>query len=221
MKVCTDACIFGAWIAETIANGRLQATKCLDIGTGTGLLSLMVAQQSSAKIDAIEIDKNAFTQAAENFENSPWSERLAAIHMDAKKYFEETKYDLIISNPPFYENDLRSPLKIKNVAKHDDSLTLDELLAIIKTNLNSNGNFALLLPFHRVDYLESIASENDFFLKEKLLIKHASNHDHTRTILLFSANKIEMPAVRQFTIKKEDGNYSDEFFQLLSGYYLD
>src|SRR5688572_17826532 len=122
MKVCTDACIFGAYAANIISNSASQILKCLDIGTGTGLLSLMIAQKTRAIIDAIEIEEDAFIQAKENFSNSPWRQRLRAVHTDAKHLSTWVKYDFIVSNPPFYQNDLVSPLKTKNVAKHDTSL---------------------------------------------------------------------------------------------------
>ena len=221
MKVCTDACILGAWVAEAVASGQLQATRCLDIGAGTGLLSLMLAQKSSAKITSIEIDKNAFTQAIDNFKTSLWSERLKALHTDAKNYYEDRKYDLIISNPPFFEDDLLSPAKIKNVAKHDESLKLNELILVIKRNLDSKGNFAVLLPFRRVNYFEGIAIENVFFLKEKLLIKHTAYHNYFRSILIFSKLKIDSPFIKELVIKNKEGSYTDDFAELMSDYYLE
>src|SRR6478672_11745355 len=103
MKVCTDACIFGAWVSNTIA-GRLHAGNCLDIGTGTGLLALMAAQKSTLHIDSIEIEKNAYVQAGENFSKSPWKDRIEIFHGDINAFSVTKKYDLIISNPPFFEN---------------------------------------------------------------------------------------------------------------------
>src|SRR5688572_6302630 len=145
MKVCTDACIFGAWIANIISNAKSGILNCLDIGAGTGLLSLMIAQKTSALIDAIEIEAYAFEQAKENFSNSPWNQRLRIFYSDVKHFNSPLKYDFIISNPPFYQNDLTSPLKTKNVAKHSTDLNLDELLGVIKNLLNKSGSFAILL----------------------------------------------------------------------------
>ena len=117
MKVCTDACIFGAWVAEQICKRQLVADTMLDIGAGTGLLSIMLAQKTNAKIDAIEIDEPAFQQAKLNFEQSPWHNRLMIFHSDAIQYFPGKTYDCIVSNPPFFEGDLESIHKNKNKRK--------------------------------------------------------------------------------------------------------
>ena len=151
MKVCTDACILGAWVANKIFNGEISASSILDIGAGTGLLSLMLAQKSTATIDAVEIDGNAFDQAARNFKQSPWSERLRAFHGDIM-IFDLIKYDFIISNPPFYQGDLVSPQQNRNTAKHDELLNLGELLSAMKKLVNTSGSFAVLLPYHRINY---------------------------------------------------------------------
>ena len=219
MKVCTDACIFGARIANIISNSKSQISNCLDIGTGTGLLSLMIAQKTRVVIDAIEIEEDAFDQAKENFSNSPWSQRLQTLHTDVKHFSSPVKYDFIISNPPFYQNDLVSPLKTKNVAKHNTGLNVDELIGVIKNLLNKSGSFALLLPYHRIAYFEKLANENYFFLNEKLLIKPTRKHDYIRGFLLFNQTN-KTAVIKELIIKNEDGNYTDDFIQLMSDYYL-
>lgn len=164
MKVCTDACIFGAWIAKKITGNRLPLINCLDIGTGTGLLNLMLAQKNPDLIlDAVEIEANAYEQAKENISTSPWLHRLEIFHSDIKNYVSAKKYDLIISNPPFFENELSSKEENKNIAKHDKGLTLKDLIGAIKIHLATAGYFATLLPYHRVKYFENLAAENNFF----------------------------------------------------------
>jgi tRNA1Val (adenine37-N6)-methyltransferase len=135
----------------------------LDIGTGTGLLSLMIAQKSNARIDAVELDEHAAQQAAENFELSNWKERLQVIQGDIKTVHLGKKYDFIISNPPFFENDLKSPDAQRNLALHSQELGLDELFSAIKKHWLINGKFAVLLPYHRKEAFRSLALEEGFF----------------------------------------------------------
>ena len=219
MKVCTDACILGAWVANKIKSGKINASSILDIGAGTGLLSLMLAQKSFAKIDAVEIEKNAFSEAEDNFNQSTWNDRLQVFHLDVKNFTPAEKYDFIICNPPFYEDNLLSPTQNKNVAKHDKALSLNELILVIKNLINSPGSFAVLLPYHRVAYLEKLAHENYFFLKEKLLIKPTLQHRYFRAILLFNRTK-DTSVKKELIIKNELGNYSREFVELLKEYYI-
>ncbi len=218
MKVCTDACILGAWTAKYLATAKTKIAKILDVGAGTGLLSLMLAQKTDAIIDAIEIDKMAFEQASDNFRQSLWSKRLTAFEVDARDFYPCNKYDFIVTNPPFYEDDLLSPSANKNVAKHGEQLKLDELILVIKNNLKASGSFAILLPYHRIAYFEDIAQKNNFFLREKLLIKQTLQHNYFRGILLFSREK-SSPNVQDLTIM-EDGNYSFTFIELMKDYYL-
>lgn len=218
MKVCTDACIFGAWVSNTIA-GRFKAGNCLDIGTGTGLLSLMVAQKSTLHIDAIEIEENAYMQASENFSRSPWNDRVQLFHGDINDFPVIKKYDLIISNPPFYENDLRSKNRNINIARHDENLTLNQLVAAVNLLINENGYFAVLLPYHRHDEFEALASQNQLFLNEKLLIRQTPGHDFFRGILIFSRSKSRIVKI-ELCIRNKEGSYTPECASILTDYYL-
>lgn len=218
MKVCTDACIFGAWVSNTIA-GRFKAGNCLDIGTGTGLLSLMVAQKSTLHIDAIEIEENAYMQASENFSRSPWNDRVQLFHGDINDFPVIKKYDLIISNPPFYENDLRSKNRNINIARHDENLTLNQLVAAVNLLINENGYFAVLLPYHRLDEFEALASQNQLFLNEKLLIRQTPGHDFFRGILIFSRSKSRIVKI-ELCIRNKEGSYTPECASILTDYYL-
>ena len=219
MKVCTDSCLFGAYVADKIESKHIQAKRILDIGSGTGLLTLMVAQKSDAIIDTVEIDENSYHQTKVNIVESKWHQRLQAFHTDIKTFTASYKYDLIISNPPFFENDLKSAHKNKNVAKHHDSLTFHELIESIKNNLESNGTFLVLLPFHRTGYFKKFAAENNFYLKEEMLIKQTPKHNYFRAILVF-ATKPESVISKELTIKDEEGKYTKDFNFLLKDYYL-
>ena len=219
MKVCTDSCLFGAWIADKFERKTINPKIILDIGAGTGLLSLMIAQKSNAQIDAVEIDANSYQQTVENFLESLWSKRLQIYHADIKNWKSKIKYDLIISNPPFFENDLKANGQNKNLAKHNDGLTFAELLFAIKDNLAINGNFAILLPFHRIEYLKILAVENGFYLQEELLVKQTPKHSYFRGMLFFGL-KSTSNISNELTIKDETGNYTDGFNLLLKDYYL-
>jgi tRNA1Val (adenine37-N6)-methyltransferase len=243
MKVCTDSCILGAW-----AVSRLKDTlKILDIGTGTGLLPLMLAQKSNGTMDAIESDPEAAAQARENIAESPWRDQIRIIENDVRLFSFEDKYDFIISNPPFYESDLRSPVTKKNKAKHDESLTLDQLLTIISLNLHPGGSFSILLPFHRTEYFEKSAAERGFFLGEKLTIRQTPVHDPFRSIVLMNNAKSQAqlpvtqhpgeispnhlparmqlnkkypePSSGELIIRDSHGRYTPEFSDLMQDYY--
>jgi len=219
MKVCTDSCLFGAWIADKIEKKIIVPATILDIGSGTGLLTLMIAQKSTAQIDAVEINENAYLQASDNFKASNYRGRLQAFNTDVKDWIHNKKYDLIISNPPFFENDLQSKNRNKNIAKHHDGLTLKQLLDSIKSHLQTNGCFSVLLPFHRLAYFKDLASENGFYLKEELLVRQSPKHSPFRGILFFGTKK-ENIISNELTIRAEDGHYSGVFSLLLRDYYL-
>jgi len=138
MKVTTDSCLFGAWISKQINSEGLIINNCLDIGTGTGLLSLMFVQQNeNIIIDAIEIDEAAAAQAKQNIDAAQWKERIKIICADIREYKFEKKYDIIFSNPPFYENELKSTQQEKNIAHHSDELNLKDVLVVIENNLTT------------------------------------------------------------------------------------
>jgi tRNA1Val (adenine37-N6)-methyltransferase len=214
MKVCTDACLFGAWLAMKVK----PAGYVLDIGTGTGLLPLMLAQAGSALFDCIEIEETASRQAAENVRSSPWKERISVFHADIREFEFDKSYDLILSNPPFFENDLRSADTVKNRARHDDTLSLKELARIASGHLSPEGTFAVLLPWHRRDYFTREADMANLFLKSELRVKQTPGHSFFRSMLLFSrkAGKSDM---EELTIKNGD-HYTPEFTRLLKDYYL-
>ena len=219
MKVCTDACIFGAYVAANLPIKQLHANSILDIGAGTGLLSLMMAQNTTSHIDAIEIDEAAFVQAKQNIAQSPWKERIAILNEDALTFRSGKKYDCIVSNPPFFEGDLKSGNQKKDAAKHDSTLTLEQLLQVINQHLSPAGTFAVLLPFHRLNYFIEIAQQTGYFLNQSLHVKHTKAHPFFRGVLLFS--KAQGPIKKQeLAIKNKTGNYTAEFFELMRPYYL-
>jgi tRNA1Val (adenine37-N6)-methyltransferase len=183
MKVCTDACVFGAWIAKQLQNctGNL-----LDIGTGTGLLSLLVAQKNQLQILGIELDEAAALEAAANFQQSPWKQRLQVIQGDLRTYTSEILFDFIISNPPFYDNDLRSGNEQRDIAMHSKELKLEALITSIHRLLQPAGKWAVLLPEHRRAFAIELANQSGWYLEKQLLVSHRMGVAPFRCCLLFS-----------------------------------
>lgn len=219
LKVSTDSCLFGAWAASLQSMPSGQRSTILDIGSGTGLLMLMLAQKSGAVIDGIEIDEPSYQQAKENIDASLWKERLQLYHGDVKEFSFNRKYDLIISNPPFYEGYLKSVQTNKNIAKHDEGLTLSVLLDIVNVNLSGEGSFAVLIPFQRTESFLSVAEKENFFCNHLTKVKQSPKHHYLRSMLILS--RIKSDTINdEIIIKESDGLYSTAFTFLLSDYYL-
>ena len=222
MKVTTDACLFGAWVVSEVKSQKLKVKSILDIGTGTGLLSLMLAQKiPEIKIDAIEIDKEAAEQAKGNVELSPWKEQINIVQGDVKGLSFEKEYDLIITNPPFYENEIRSATDSKNVAHHSENLRLKELLVIIKDNLRKTGSFFLLLPYKRNEEIKKLFKDHELNISKILFVRQSVKHDYFRIFIKGSLNAEEKETeFDELSISDEQQQYTNEFVRLLKDYYL-
>jgi len=219
MKVCTDACLLGAWTTQQMKELEFQSENILDIGTGTGLLSLMLAQKTRATIHAIELNEEAAVQAKENFDKSPWADRLFLFHTNIRQFPPSITYDWIISNPPFFEDDLQSDDAAKNAAKHDTTLTLDRLLKAINIHLKEDGYASLLIPYHRTAYINTLTTARGLFINETLFVKQTPKHSFFRAILLLS-KKQPGPKREELVINDEHRNYTPAFKELLKDYYL-
>lgn len=219
MKVCTDSCIFAAWTAHEIERKKISVKSILDIGTGTGLLSLMLAQKTHAYISAVEIDINSFEQADENFKRSPWKNRLSIFHTDIKSWHTQHQYDLIICNPPFYENDLVPGDSGKNISKHSAALNFEELIIVVKKLVKDDGAFAILLPVSRAKSFEMLAFNHSLFPEEKLEVKQTPSHNYFRTMFFFRTHKCKL-SINHLSIKNDEDQYTQEFISLLKDYYL-
>jgi tRNA1Val (adenine37-N6)-methyltransferase len=217
MKVCTDACILGAWFASKIP----AYARVLDIGSGTGLLMLMLAQKHKGEIQGIELDLDAFRQLKDNIGGSPWRQMLKAFPGDVRSFSFSGKFDFIITNPPFYENDLPAAGDAANLARHSKALTLAELLAAIDANLSPQGSFGILLPYHRAAGFEALArTAYGFNLKERLLVRQTPRHDFFRSILYFSRHRDNFVPSSELTIQNNAGSYTEDFVELMKDYYL-
>ena len=223
MKVTTDGCLFGAWVAKQIGEQPMTAVKLLDVGTGTGILSLMIAQKNpDCSIDAVEIDNNAYEQAIENIIASPRKENIRVVQADIKSFEPGKKYDTIFSNPPFYENELKAEDEKRNVAHHDGGLSFNELFAIIKQRLTPEGHFYLLLPYKRNEEIRKLALEHQFELLQLTFVKQSVNHGYFRIMLCgkLPSEKNRETFIDEMAIKDNNDNYSPAFVSLLKDYYL-
>ena len=216
MKVCTDSCVLGAWADAS------RATRILDIGTGTGLLALMLARRTTAAIDAVELDESAAAQAAENAASSPWAGRIRVVRADIKEFsdFLPKRYDLIICNPPFFSQHLRRPHAAQNLAMHGDGLRLDELAGVAKNLLQPNGAFWCLLPPYESTLLEQHCRDNGLYKCHELHLFDYIGGKQIRTIAAysFSVNAVESTDLHIKTAA--NGSYTEAFTQLMKPYYL-
>ena len=222
MKVCTDACLFGALTPSLSMSGE-GATNVLDIGAGTGLLSLMYAQKNpGAIIDAVEIDEAALKQAKENFDASPWKDRMNVYNLSIQEFASTAtkKYDLIFSNPPFYENELESVDEKRNLALHSSDLGFEDLLSAVDQLLADDGSFVVLLPYHRTKVFEELAAKKNLFVKQKVLVKQTSEHNYFRCMLCLTRKPAAAVNQTDITIMGSDNKYSGAFVELLKDYYL-
>jgi tRNA1Val (adenine37-N6)-methyltransferase len=219
MKVTTDGCLFGAWCAHELQKQGFQGN-LLDIGTGTGLLSLMVAQQVDACIESIDIEKDAILQAEKNFSASPWAERLQLKLMDVFEMGPERKWDAIIANPPFYSDDLKGLNSKKNVAHHSTYFSLNRFMLKVSEWLKPEGHLFLLIPQKRHEELEQLLVGAGLSILKKVEVHQSPAHSAFRfmyQIAIGIRSKIEKSSI---IIKDSDNHYSELFISLLKPYYL-
>lgn len=216
MKVCTDSCILGAYVNP----GNVQ--QILDIGTGTGLLALMLAQKTNASIDAVEIDTDAAGQAAFNIKRSSWKNRIDVYNESIQHFARRInkKYDFIISNPPFYDNYLKSSRSNINVAYHSMYLTFDELIDSVLLLLKKDGKFVCLLPSQLAPDFIKKAKQKGLYLKEQLSIKDNPDSSVFREVLFYTLEKAKEIISNELVIKDSKSAYSEAFTRLLKPYYL-
>ncbi|OFX17998.1 MAG: hypothetical protein A2033_10320 [Bacteroidetes bacterium GWA2_31_9] len=218
MKVGTDGVLLGAW-----ANVE-NASTILDIGTGSGLIALMVAQRSDAEIYAIDIDKNAFLQASENVINSKWNERINVEQVDFYDFAKNSKlkFDSIISNPPFFKNSLKNPALSKSIARHDVALNYEQLISESVRILTKNGNLSIIIPANEFENIEKLAFQNNLKISRKTFVKPAPAKNPIRVLLelIHSKNSCN---IAENEIVIEDGNrhcYTAEYISLTKDFYL-
>jgi tRNA1Val (adenine37-N6)-methyltransferase len=214
MKVNTDGILLGAWADAN------EAKTILDIGTGTGVIALMMAQRNTtAIIDAIDIDEAAYDQAKGNFISSQWSDRLHAHHVDLQNYFPDKKYDLIISNPPYFIDDSKTEDHQKNIAKHSVSLTYKELIFGINRLLAGTGSTCIVLPVFNLPLLESIAGEDQLFIVKLTEVIAVEGKGPYLALIKLSREKVDY-SKSSITIQNASGVFTNEYRALTRDFYL-
>jgi len=219
MKVGTDGVLLGAW-----APIDHEPYSILDIGTGTGLIALMLAQRTeSEQIDAIEIDADAHEQATNNFENSPWNDRLFCFHASLDGFMEELEdeeYDLIVSNPPFYSENVSSGNIARDNARQNHSLPFEDLCEAASVLLTDEGIFAVIIPYKEHERFIALALENDLHPVKITHVKGTPDSEIKRALLAFSRRKIDRIPIDQLVIETARHQYTAEYTALTKDFYL-
>lgn len=217
MKIGTDGVLLGAWTSI-----KHSPESVLDIGTGTGVIALQLAQRShSETIDALEIDDNAFEQAVENFENSPWGDRLYCYHASLEEFSEEIvdKYDLIVSNPPFYNEDFQCDDTARNTARFTDSLSFEELLKSVSKLLTEDGIFTVIIPFREEEKFIVLAKKHGLISNKICKVKGTFSTEIKRSLIEFSFTAKNI-IVENLVIETTRHQYTNEYINLVKDFYL-
>lgn len=215
-KVGTDGCLLGAWADVS------SAKHILDIGTGSGLIALMLAQRNTnANITAIEINEESAAQASENFANSSFSNRLTLINQSLQLFEKEnsTLFDHLVCNPPFFSNSTKNANDQQSLARHDDSLRFQELFQNSFLMMSEKGSLSIIIPFDRKNEAILIAKENGFYVKRILDIKPNPFKEENRTLLTFELAP-RLVETEQWNLYSETNVYSKEAKNLLAPFYL-
>jgi tRNA1Val (adenine37-N6)-methyltransferase len=217
MKIGTDAVLLGAW---TVCNNE---TRILDVGTGTGILSLMLAQRTwETAIDALEIDADAAKLAMENILLSPWNDRINIFNIPFQEFAKHSqqKYSLIVCNPPFFAKSLKANSEARNLARHNDSLPVDVLLFGVANLLADEGKAAFIFPFDAIGKWQTEAAGNSLFPLRVTLVKSSPTCLPHRAMVVFTKAKKAEVMENEICIYNGKGSFSIEYQKLTSPYYL-
>lgn len=217
MKIGTDAVLLG------IIAGKMQCQRVLEIGSGCGVISLLIAQQTDALIDAIDIDEQSCIEARENFLLSPWADRLNVMHDDIIAFASRTNntYDLIVTNPPYFKNGTSKNNMRVGRARHEKTLSLKSLLQCVRKLLINNGNFICILPDIRIQECLYLCNLNHLFLNNIWLIHPKEGANPNRYIMTFSYQHFNSISFNRLIIRKSNLRYTDEYKNFVFDFYLD
>ncbi len=217
MKIGTDAILLARWV-EVSENDEV-----LDIGTGCGLIPLMLAQKGIKNADAVEIDRDSYEEATQNFNNSAWKSHLFAVNDDIKHYAITCgkKYDLIVSNPPFFFGDNIPEKAKKGLARHTNTLSYNDLLISVKKLLKPEGRFALVLPALESKTFLKDAENQGFYLQKEMKIVPIEGKESNRVNMQLVVNQIDEVERETFVLRNPDHSFTKEYKDFLKDYYLD
>jgi len=215
MKVGMDGVLLGAWV------NALGADQILDIGTGTGLIALMLAQKNTlAQVDAIEIDRDACDEAAFNVQQSNWSNRIKLFCQSFQEFTTEKKYDLIVGNPPFFGNGVKAPTETRAQARHADALPLDELVSGAANLIQENGRIALILPAEQLQEVENLAKISGLFLSRLCRVKPNPIKPDFRILVELSKKQSPLQEENLMIEFETHHDYTPEYKELTKDFYL-
>ena len=215
MKVGTDGVLLGAWTNVT------GAKRLLDIGTGTGLLALMLAQRSpELLVTAVEIEKEAAEQAKENVTHSPWASRIDVLNQDILSYPNKEQFDVIVSNPPYFNNDLLPPNKQRTLARHNDHLTYADLIDKVVQLLHFDGRFSVIIPFNQKEDFITLCNRRGLYLKRMVKVQTVPNAAFKRVLLEFTLKESVEVDESTLLIEEKRHCYSTEYIELTKDFYL-
>lgn len=216
MKVGTDGVLLGAWAESGTAH------RILDVGTGSGLIALMLAQRSEASIDAIDISPEACEQALYNVNASHFKDRISVLHQDIQTFQTSDKYDLICCNPPFFSQSLKGPDASRNLARHNDSLPVESLINKSAALLNRNGKLAVIIPSDSQTFFHHTALENGLILIRRTTVKPTPASRPKRVLLEYSLTDVknDQCVESELIIELERHIYSSDYIRLTRDFYL-
>jgi tRNA1Val (adenine37-N6)-methyltransferase len=216
MKVGTDGVLLGAWTSIE------EAKSMLDIGTGSGVIALMLAQRTDdkVKIDAIEIAEADARQAKENVDQSPWPEKIRVIHSSLTNFSIAKNYDLIVSNPPFFTNSSSPPSNGRKQARHTTGLSHNELLTAVKERLNETGKFSVILPTTEGAIFQARALDFGLYCSRRMAFYSRKEKTQERWLMEFVKQPIERPAETRLVLYEEGKEWSEEYSNLIKEFYL-
>jgi tRNA1Val (adenine37-N6)-methyltransferase len=217
MKVGTDGVLLGAW---SDCSGKENV---LDIGTGTGLIALMIAQrENKSRITAIELDEAAYIQAQENVLISPWKDRISVVHSSYQQFVKDCsdKFDLLVCNPPFFTQSFLSDDNERMMARHDSTLPLEELIRESKEIMAQNGSLAFVFPYDRDEDVKRVSEAHGFYIHKRLIVKPTIRKQPKR--ILYEIGPRKKTFQEQTLIIEDKGRheYSDEYIALTKDFYL-